>query len=501
VVVLLACVVAATCGGCKGVAAVTCPGDRLTFPRTPLKVTPEGRFYDVNSNGKADFAILHDPSGRLDILAYDDGEDGHFDRTYRLSDYDALRVPHLIVMMDSLPHRVVAPRYAAGDWQWFYPPQKMISPFPSMSITTFNEILGGPPLGGLTEHHYDREKRQFRNRTIEQVYGYRFGWHRRTDFVVPYWTVGMMYLNPRPWYAWELARAKRAFDESHNKVSVVSVCGSSGMISRLGQQGAVEALDQIEQLCMQVLYERRGAVKITILSDHGHNFALSTNTLVGDTLRQAGYKVRTHDLRELNDVAIEADGLVTCFGVHTRRPADVAELLLEKRTEIELALYQKGEQVIIRGRAGTAAIERRGERFRVVMVDGDVLRYEPAIGDLARRGKLDADGFAADRDWLAATADHEYPDVPRRVWDTFHGLAINVPDVIFVLKDGYCAGSEFYARMATMYSTHGGLNQVNSDGIVMTMVRPLDGPLRSRDVMPAIEPRYTPNLPPRVNEQ
>ena len=93
----------------------------------PVKVDHRGRWYDVDGNGKIDFAFQYDSGGLLDVLSYDDNEDGEIDRSYRISDYDAARVPHLIVLVDSIPYRVVAQRYGAGDFRWFHPPAKVSS--------------------------------------------------------------------------------------------------------------------------------------------------------------------------------------------------------------------------------------------------------------------------------------------------------------------------------------------------------------------------------------
>jgi hypothetical protein len=487
--------------GCASVSQWSCPAERLSFPARPLKVTAEGRFYDVKGTGRSDFAILRDETGRLNVLAYDDDGDGVFDRRYRLSDYSGGEVPHLIVLIDSLPYRLVAERYQAGEWQWFYPPQKVIPPFPSMSVLTFGEILHCPPAPGFFEHYYDRREQVFHNQNMDQVFGYHGPWHLQLDYVAPYWMVGMMYLNPRSWYAYELWSLKHAFDNSPSNITVVYAGASSGMLSRYGRQGAAETLDLIDQFCMQILYERRGAVKISFMSDHGHNLCASRNTLVDDTLLAAGFHPCSGPLQSPQDVIIELDGLVTCFGIHTQRPKAVADVLLHQRPEIQMALYPEGDQVIIRDLLGAAAIDRRGSRFRYRALDRDVLNYGPVLASLAAGGKVDAEGFVADRDWLGATADHEYPDVPHRAWDAFHGLAVNAPDVEFVLKDGYCAGAKFWAGFIDMKSTHGGLNQVNSDAVVLTMIRPLPGPLRSRELLPLIEPRYIPGLPPRMDRK
>ena len=102
-----------------------------------------------------------------------------------------------------------------------------------------------------------------------------------------------------------------------------------------------------------------------------------------------------------------------------------------------------------------------------------MLGYKPVLEKLAAEGKVDGDGFVEDRVWLEATCDHEWPDVPRRAWDAFHRQVVNPADVMFTLNDGYCAGFGNLDKWIDMQSTHGGLNQINSDAVLMTMTGPV----------------------------
>src|SRR5881227_3495183 len=74
---------------------------KLTFPEAPLQRSPDAWWYDTNGDGKRDFGLLRDESGKFNILAYDDDQDGKPDRIYRLSDYDNADVPHLVILLDS----------------------------------------------------------------------------------------------------------------------------------------------------------------------------------------------------------------------------------------------------------------------------------------------------------------------------------------------------------------------------------------------------------------
>src|SRR4051812_26191586 len=98
-------------------AACQAPLAHLSFPEQPLRTSREPQRFDVNHDGRDDFAVTFDSNGRADSLCYDDNQDGHWDRIYHLRDYDHARLPHLILLLDSIPFSCAADRYAAGDFR------------------------------------------------------------------------------------------------------------------------------------------------------------------------------------------------------------------------------------------------------------------------------------------------------------------------------------------------------------------------------------------------
>src|SRR5438045_195099 len=123
-------------------------------------------------------------------------------------------------------------------------------------------------------------------------------------------------------------------------------------------------------------------------------------------------------------------------------------------------MYMQGDRVIVRDSLGSAAIDSRDGKVKYSPIDRDVLKYQDVL-------KGASDGFVDDDRWFAATLDHEYPDAPRRIWDAFHGEAVNPPTVMLAIRDGWCAGEKGFEKFITMQSTHGGLNQVNTATFVM----------------------------------
>jgi hypothetical protein len=471
----------AHCTGCMA------PHERLTFPTSPVREDRSSRWYDANGNGVADFALLLNEGGRLHALAYDDNEDGTPDRLYRRDVEPAPNPrPHLIVMLDSIPYQSVEDRFHDGCWPWFDPPVKVIPPFPTMSGLIFTAITHAPPLRGMINRYYNRTQGKTINGIVNRAFGEVNPWHDRLHYRAKYWQNGLSFLKPREWYAAELVRLKRAFDQCPDRVCVVYVASTSGMLSRFGRAGLDESLDGATQLCLQLLYERQGHLDISILADHGHNLVPGKRIDLKQTLRDAGF----HPARRLsdpNDVVVENDGMVNYIGLHTANAPGVAAAVVQ-REEVELAVYLKQDQVIACAANGSASIEHREGRFRYTPIDGDVLNYRQRIEQWRGERKVDADGFIAADDWFAGTVDHQYPDGPQRLWRAFHGAVVNTPDVMLTLRDGWCTGLGFLELFISMQSIHGGLDQINSATFVMTTTGRTHRPLRSDEVLETIEP-------------
>ncbi|MEL7088141.1 MAG: hypothetical protein AAGL98_06810, partial [Planctomycetota bacterium] len=190
-------------------------------------------------------------------------------------------------------------------------------------------------------------------------------------------------------------------------------------------------------------------------------------------------------LKKPRDVFVEMDGLLTYFGVHTRQPAAVGDALLNGLPELETVSYVDGYDVVVRSHAGSARVSRGGDgRFTYTPETADVLGYGESLSGVPR---------GAD-EWFAQTFDHEFPDGPTRLWEAFHGRTQQTPQVMVTVKDGYCAGIEWFQWFVNMRSSHGGLNQINSAAVLLTMTGPTPATMRSGDVMGAIRPGYVPAI-------
>ncbi len=414
-------------------------------------------------------------------VSYDDDADGIADRRYAFDEYADADIPHVVILLDSVPYSVMADRYAAGDFSWMGRPVKMIAPFPSLTEICYTEVFNAPPLPGVIDTQYDPRLGNARDDLWSRVRGGEQPWERRTHYHASYDEHGLSFLEPRAWYAAELQRAYQAIEASPDRVTYVYFASAASMACKYGREGIDEVLDGARKLSLRLLYERRGAINITLMADHGHNMTPTRNVALDQTLKDAGFNV-TSSIRSPRDVVVSINGLVTNAALHTSRPAAVADALV-KNDAVELAIYRDGPRTIVRSRAGSAAIAQQGDRYKYELIDADVLGY----GDLVS-------GFATEATWLARTIDHEYPNAPARLSAAMSRMVVSVPSVMVSIRDGYSTGRPEYEKWIDMKSTHGGLNQVNSATFVMSMTGRLKGPVLPRDVLRIIEPAERPRV-------
>ena len=472
------------------------PGARLSFPSQPLAWQLDGTnhqasvrtlLYDTDHDHHTDFAVR----GRWpDVtLSYDDDADGQPDRLYPLmtGHPHGPSMPHVIIMLDSIPWRLVHERYERGDWPWFSRPSVHLPPFPNMSELVFGRILHAPPRQGMVQRYFDPIRNRRMSLFSRQVWGHKIPMERLLDYHIEFKDSGLSFLQPRAWFAAELARAYETVNENPRPVSLVYLLSSAGMVCKYGRPGAEEVLDGLTQLCLQLLHQRQGHLRISVLADHGHTFIQPRLVDMKKRVKQAGFNP-TDRLRGLRDVVIDQGGLVNFVGLHTKQPDELA-MRMAAGEDVQFVAHLQGDHLQLADAHGTAIIRHREGRFHYEVVTSDVLGYAPLRERMATLA--DDEGFIAEADWLRLTLESEYPHGPPRLWESFHGLVVHPPDVMVVLQPEACAGVGAFAHFITMKSTHGSLHRNSSLSFVMTTTQPLPEVVLSREILPLLEPDKT----------
>lgn len=478
------------------------------FPERPMRVDAAdgGRLFtfDTDRDGTGDYQQLLDATGRKVQLQFT----GENSETVWLREIDTSVVPHFIIALDGVPYQLVEQLYRQGRFRLFYPPSRLISCFPSMTDLAFNRIFGGAKPIAYQAEHFDRAANRMVSGDGVYLSGENADWANQLAYRGSFALDALAYLQPDMVFEHEMREMAAVFKTVESGQAIGYSVGTAGLGTQTGREGILRYLREVDRFCEEIVHQRRGRVKITLLADHGHNMAGRGRVSFTDRLRQAGYRPRQR-LDKPGDVVTVNYGLVTYAAFFTDDAVGVGQVLLHDPTVL-LICYPLGDAVVVETLDGKAEIKQRNGRYRYDVHYGDPLQLkaiiaqlkaadaiEPPAGDEEqelmgavapiRRQMVDADGFINDRAFFAATVEHEYPDALRRVWMAFNGLVQKPADLIVVLQDGYCHGREFFDTLiGGATSTHGSLNQLNSTTFVLTMWGQLPPAMRLEDVMGAL---------------
>jgi hypothetical protein len=462
----------------------------VRFPASPIaqEETPAGltQAYDLDGDRRPDYFTTRGADGRKATIAYDTSGDGKADAFVRLDD---IRLPfcrHLVLVLDGMPYGVVEAYREQGGLRLFYPPSRLISTYPAMTDLALADLLRSVPCLSLEARYFNHGANGIAGGDADYLSMKNEAWARCLDYRAGTIWDAIAYVYPNQVFAKELADVRNLFDRRDRRQVTAYLVSTAGMATHDGIAGMLRQLDLVDRLSEELVWQTRGLVKITIMSDHGHTLMRSRRIDFRPALRAKGWRVADR-LEGPRDVVPIEYGLITYTSFATRDRAGLAADLATCEG-VRLVSYADADAIVVKSADGEARIERRGDRYRYRAASGDPLELVPVFADLAAKGLADADGFVADRALFDATAAHTYPDAADRLWRLFHGLVENPPDVIVDLAEGYYAGLESRAAWyRTAASTHGDLEQASSTAVILSTAGPLPPALRSRDVPEAME--------------
>ena len=442
--------------------------------------------FDTDGDKKVDFWQYQHPGGRKQALAYlADNSDQPGERI-ELDDITTADCPHFLIVLDGVPFELVEQLYHEGHFRFFYPPTRVICCFPAMTDPVLAELFQSQRCHSFQALSFDREANRLNNANLAYLSGRNSPWEPQMSYRCSFWWDALVYLYPQAVFNHELNRIVRTFRTIDAGPAYAYSVGSAGLGTRGGRPAILAYLRTIDRLCEQLIYERRGQIKITLTADHGHNLYENRRISFRKTLAAGGYR-QSKSLREPKDVVPISYGLVTYAEFYTADPAGVADCL-SRDDGVEFACYPSADAVIVCDRNGQARIRKGETGFVYDSTHADPLRLAPLIARLHQAGKVSAAGEIDSEAFFEATLEHCYPDPLARIWNAFHGLVDNPPDLIVNLRDGVCHGSRFFhAMIGQVASTHGSLNHLGSTTFVMTMLGELPPALHTRDVLPALD--------------
>ncbi|MBN1765659.1 MAG: hypothetical protein JW860_10410, partial [Sedimentisphaerales bacterium] len=425
-----------------------------------------------------------DAHGRKVELGYVQNETQALEKVF-LDDLDKNELPHFIIALDGVPFQLVEELYEQGHFRLFYPPARTVSTFPAMTDLAFQRLFGGRQPIFYEATYFDRVNNRLVNGNDMYLSGEAADWSRRLDYRCSFMLDTMAYTSPQMVFEHELRGMMEVFRQAQTGTTMAYSVGTAGLGTQGGREAILRYLRTIDQFCEEIVHDRKGKVKITLLADHGHNMSGRGRVTFEKLLRDHGYRLNKK-LEKPGDVVTVEYGLVTYAAYFTDDPAGVAGVLLQDPAAT-VACYPQNDSIVVQTIDGKAVIRHNNGSYSYTPEYGDPLRLGPIIKELKQAGQADHAGFINDKALFEATVTHIYPDPLRRIWMAFHGLVQIPADLIVCLEDGWVHGSAFFNTIiGGATSTHGSLNQINSMTFTMTMWGPLPPALRLEEVMPAL---------------
>jgi hypothetical protein len=239
------------------------------------------------------------------------------------------------------------------------------------------------------------------------------------------------------------------------------------------------AVDEKLQELRSTYREREGTeLEILILSDHGNNHAGPPKRVgIQSFLKRAGYRI-AKSIHSPMDVVLPTAGIESWVEVHNA-PAETERLvkLLSWLEGIDVVTGRdpdRPERFIVMNSNGEKAViewHPAENSFRYASQNGDPLNYLPVVEALSKKNKLDAEGFATADAWMAETLTHRYPLALERIVRGFTRAALNPATILISLDNAYAHAGWFVmqgSKLVRLGGTHGALDDLNSNGILMS---------------------------------
>ena len=362
----------------------------------------------------------------------------------------------------------------------YYPVSRMISTFPSASDVAWTDIFGDRPLSGYQRTYYSAAVNSMisiNGVTTTMEHEHQMDWQLQNGFLR-----AMGYLFSAHTFREEMNGGIESFwkttSQRRNYYVYMRASDDSQHLDRDIFALLCELDRKIQKMRARYKAQEGRDLEIVILSDHGHNHA-GRGIRVEDAefLEKAGYRVAT-TIAGPKDVVLPIVGIESWVELHcapseTERLAqllcqlkgvDVLAATLPDRTNCFLVMNAKGERAEIQWKPAQNS-------FRYSCQNGDPISYRTVVEALRQNHQLDGDGFATADAWMAATMTNHYPLAPERIVRGLTRGALNPATILISLDNRYVNDNwltEKGSRLVTCRSTHGGLDDICSDGILMS---------------------------------
>jgi hypothetical protein len=368
--------------------------------------------------------------------------------------------------------------------QGYFPVSRMISTFPSTSDVAWTDIFGDRPLPGYQRTYFSDAANleiSVNGITTSMEHERQMHWQVENGFLR---TLGYVY--PSHMYEYEVHELVRNFLNARsggdNYYAYIRTPDDAQHLSR-DVFAMLCALDEKLQE-LRALYKAREGheLEILILSDHGNNHAgVGQRIEIRTFLKNAGYRI-TNSIVNPKDVVLPTVGIESWVEIHNAaaetetlmqllshlKGVDVLTARFPGQTNRFMVMNSKGERAIIEWNPAKNSFRYSTER-------GDPINYLPVVETLSQKNRLDADGFATADDWMAETMTNRYPLAVERIVRSHTSVTLNPATILISLNNHYVHSGWLVKKgseLVTFGGTHGALDDLNSDGILLSSFAP-----------------------------
>ncbi len=385
----------------------------------------------------------------------------------------------LVLALDGVDYRDLQAARAKGLFGQFRAPSRLISTFPSMSDAAWSEIFGLQAPLGYQRVYYNTRLKTVVGDPLDVIRPIEYENRMDLAFNTKWHHLGV-YLISEQMARREIDADVREFLRRGGRRTLYAY--NVGPDALQHTRGDLERyflhLDRrLTELQESYRAQTGRDLEIVMLSDHGHNRAVTAGFLpITDALAAVGFKtVRT--LITPSDVAFSVDGVATGFGVFCATDSidRVATVLAALDGVAVVTALNAGDRIVVRADSGLAEITWRGSgattMYRYRTVRGNPLRYADVVARMERDQALSADGYASAATWLRYTADALYPAAVPRIVSGHTSITRNPAPILVSLDDRVRVGFGTAAvvnKMRPLGGSHGALSATNSLGVIMT---------------------------------
>ncbi|HLX69858.1 MAG TPA: hypothetical protein VKV04_09555 [Verrucomicrobiae bacterium] len=378
----------------------------------------------------------------------------------------------------------------------YFPVSRLVSTFPSISDPSWSELLGNQPPPGYQRTYFDADKNSevsLNGVTSSEEYEEDMTWQMEGGF---HRVLG--YIAPQHAFRYEVNNIIKDFlktrDGRTNYYALIHTTDSAQHLSG-DIFSMLSTLDERLQQLRTVYRASEGKdLEILLLSDHGNNHAGGGKRVgVRHFLNSAGYRI-TKSIRNTNDIVLPTAGIESWIEIHNSPAAtETLARLLTHLKGADIVTAQRPyptNQFIVMNSSGERALidwDPAKNSFRYSPERGDPIGYIPVVEALKKEHVLDSAGFAPSDAWMAETLTNPYPVALERIVRGHTRVTLNPATFIVSLKNGYVHSGWIIKRgiaLTKSGGTHGALDDINSDGILVSSFAPTKDTTTSR--LPAL---------------